>query len=88
MKKRYFAWKNGEQACNASQEWVELSAKEFRMLEIKRRTGQVSSKRYFACVPPAEKGDLYYYFECTYEQFLDSEKKRIERLRKQFKIKN
>ena len=82
MKKQYFAWKDGIQAVNGPQEWVELLAKEFCELEIKIRTGQISPKRYFACVPPAESGDVYYYFECTYEQFLDSEKKRIERLRK------
>ena len=82
MKKQYFAWKDGIQAVNGPQEWVELLAKEFCELEIKIRTGQISPKRYFACVPSAENGDVYYYFECTYEQFLDSEKKRIEQLRK------
>ncbi len=82
MKKQYFAWKDGKNATDGTQEWEELTAKEFCELGIKIRTGQIEPKRYFACVPPAEKNDVYFYFECTYEQFLVSERKRIERLRK------
>lgn len=82
MKKQFFAWKNAKKATSGVQDWEELSAKEFCELQIKIRMGQITPKRYFACIPPAEKGDVYFYFECTYEQFLTSEKERIERLRK------
>lgn len=82
MKKQYFAWKDGKKTNDVMQEWDELTVKEFCELGIKIRTGQIEPKRYFAFVPTAEKNDVFFYFECTYEQFLVSERKRIERLRK------
>ena len=53
MKRQYFAWKNAKKTTIGTQDWEELSAKEFCDLQIKIRTGQVTPKRYFACVPQA-----------------------------------
>lgn len=82
MKKQYFAWKNGKQNAKGTQDWVELTSKEF--LEIcKSNIGKpIKERRLFARIPNVDDGDTYYLLECDYTNYLKSVSAAMERLRK------
>ena len=69
MKKQYFAWEDGKQTKNAQQEWTELTAKEYREIYENNKACPIDKRRYFAPLPGIETGDVYYCFECDYEQY-------------------
>lgn len=69
MKKHYFAWKDGKQAIDGRQEWIEITPKEYREIYENNKACAVDKRRYFALLPGVEKGDIYYCFECDYERY-------------------
>jgi len=82
MKKQFFVWKDGKQNKNGVQEWTEINGKDF--LEIcKSNFGKpIEERRLFARISGSEDDDIYYVFECDYENYLKSNAECVERFRK------
>ena len=66
MKKQYFAWKDG------TNEVAEIMAKEFLTIYKHNKVLAKGERRYFTRIPGVTGGDVYYFFECTYEDYKKS----------------
>lgn len=82
MKKQYFAWKDGKQNQSTQQEWMELTAKEYRGIYENNKYSPVNKRRYFAPLPGIETGDVYYCFECDYERYKKYRAEKEQKVRK------
>lgn len=83
MKKQYFAWKDGNQAKDGRQEWIEITPKEYREIYENNKACAVDKRRYFASLPGVEKGDIYYCFECDYERYKEYRAEKEQKARKE-----
>ena len=81
MKKQYFAWKDGKKNTNGSQEWTEISAKEYLNICKKSKEHSLEEARYFMKVAGISEGDVSLYFECNHSDYLKyrAEKEKIYR---------
>ena len=66
MKKQYFAWEDG------TNELAEITAKEFLTICKQNKVLAKSERRYFTRVPGVTEDDVYYFLECTYEDYKKS----------------
>lgn len=66
MKKKYFAWRDG------IKELTEITAKEFLTICKRSKTADKTERRYFSRISGVTKDDIYYFLECTYEDYKKS----------------
>ena len=78
MSKKFYAWKNRDcQGINP--EWIELTGKQFAEICSANKDLPDEEKRWFYKLPGLEEGDDYLVFECTKEQYIESQNEKDRR---------
>ena len=78
MSKKFYAWKNRDcQGINP--EWIELTGKQFAEICNANKALPDEEKRWFYKLPGLEEGDDYLVFECTKEQYIESQNEKDRR---------